>query len=420
MSKSTTEEGNDESQEPPGQPTAQAPLWWERPDLHYSKDAHTAFFGQACLEDILIDTGYLPTFVYHPARIAEKVSLLRSVLPGVTILYAVKANRHPAILEQAFRCVDGIDVCSPNEARLALAGGFTEQQISYTGTSLSEADLTFLEEHPAIHVNADSLSLLRRIGQRCPGRKIGIRVNPEMGLGYRNEPRLVYSGQERPGKFGLLAEQLPDAMLLANQFQLQINTVHWHVGCGWLNDQLDGMAKILGKAVSLVSQCPDVENVNLGGGLGVPFQSDDATLSLERYAEIVGNAIAERWKIFLEPGSFLVQDAGVLLTQVNTVEQKRLWIFAGVNAGFNLAMEPVFYGMRLEPFFLRRPEATRPVMPVTLAGNINEAHDLLTQDFVMPVPQEGEALGFLNAGAYAASMSSNHCMRGDFREVIVS
>jgi len=420
VTNSTTEEGNGESKEPPGQPTLQAPLWWERPDLSYSKDAGAVFLGQASLGEVLIDAGHIPTFVYRPARFAEKVALLRSVLPGATIFYAVKANRHPAILTQALQSVDGIDACSPNEARLALANGFAERQISYTGTSLSDADIDFLAEHPAIHVNADSLSLLRRIGQRCPGRKMGIRINPEMGLGYRNEPRLVYSAQERPGKFGLLGEQLPEAVALAKEYRLQLNTVHWHIGCGWLNDQLDSLARILDKATTLVSQLPNVENVNLGGGLGVPFRSDDAPLSLPRWSEIVANAVAGRWNITLEPGSFLVQDAGVLLTRVNTVERKRNWIFVGVNAGFNLTMEPVFYGMRLEPFFLRRPESTRPIEPVTIAGNINEAHDLLVQDLVIQVPKEGEAIGFLNAGAYAASMSSNHCLRGEYREVIVN
>ena len=315
--------------------------------------------------------------------------------------------------------IDGIDVCSPKETRLALSAGFAERQISYTGTSLSESDLDFLAEHPAVHINADSLSLLRRIGRRCPGRNVGMRINPEMGLGYRNEPRLVYSAQERPGKFGLLAEQLPDALAIAKEFRLRINTVHWHIGCGWLSDQLDALAKILEKATSLVSQLPDVENVNLGGGLGVPFRADDAPLSLSRWAEVVGNAVAGCWRIFLEPGSFLVQDAGVLLARVNTVERKRQWTFVGVNAGFNLAMEPVFYGMPLEPVLLKQPDPARKIEPITIAGNINEAHDMFVRDFEMPVPEEGDWLGFLNAGAYAAAMSSNHCLRGDFRELTV-
>lgn len=412
------EEGSDESPEPPGRARISPPFWWERSDLCYDEIDRTLRLGQTRLEDIL-SADDLPTFVYRPARVAEKAAMIRAALPKVTLLYAMKANRHPAIFEQMLTSADGIDVCSPNEARSALANGFPERQLSYTGTSLSEADLDFLTEHPEIHVNVDSLSLLIRMGKRMPGRALGMRINPEMGLGYRNESRLVYSGNKRPGKFGILEEQLPDALALARQYRLKIDTVHWHIGCGWLTEQLDDLAEILRRTTSLVTQIPDVEKINLGGGLGVPFREDDQPLSLGRWSAIVKEVIAERWHIVLEPGSFLVQDAGILLTRVNTVERKRRWTFVGVNAGFNLAMEPVFYGMRLEPIFLRLPKE-RQIGQVTIAGNINEGHDLFVEDFFMPTPKEGETLVFLNAGAYAASMASNHCMRGEFREMVVS
>ena len=412
-------EENDENSEPPGQPGISPSSWWERPDLRYHED-RALYFGQNRLEGLLSDSEDLPVYVYCPGRVAEKAAMIRKVFPEITLLYAIKANRHPAILEQMLALADGVDICSPNEARLALQNGFAERQISYTGTSLSESDLDFLVQHPEIHVNADSLSLLERMGKRLPGRRLGIRINPEMGLGYRNESRLVYSGQKRPGKFGLLEEQLPEAVAIAQRYQLTIDTVHWHIGCGWLDGQLDHLAEILRKTTSFVSRMPDVEKINLGGGLGVPFRDDDKPLSLDCWSALVREIVADRWQIVLEPGSFLVQDAGILLARVNTVERKRQWTFAGVNAGFNLAMEPVFYGMRLEPVLLRRPEQGRATGPVTIAGNINEAHDMFAEDFFMPIPEEGEAIGFLNAGAYAASMASNHCMRGSYHEKIVS
>ena len=412
-------EENDENSEPPGQPEIPPSFWWERPDLRYHED-RTLYFGQTHLEYLLSDSEDLPVYVYRPNRVAEKAAMIRKVFPEITLLYAIKANRHLAILEQMLALADGVDICSPNEARLALQSGFAERQISYTGTSLSESDLDFLVQHPEIHVNADSLSLLERMGKRMPGRRLGIRINPEMGLGYRNESRLVYSGQKRPGKFGLLEEQLPEAVAVAQRYQLTIDTVHWHIGCGWLDGQLDNLAEILRKTTSFVSRLPNVERINLGGGLGVPFRDDDKPLSLDRWSALVREIVAGRWQIVLEPGSFLVQDAGILLARVNTVERKRQWTFAGVNAGFNLAMEPVFYGMRLEPVLLRRPEQGRATGPVTIAGNINEAHDMFAEDFFMPIPEESEAIGFLNAGAYAASMASNHCMRGSYHEKIVS
>ena len=421
MKDSFLEEGHgdesSEASEPPGSPSSYISSWWERTDLQYRSGV--LYFGETSLSALSDQAGDLPAYVYRPARILEKATMIRAAVPGTTLYYAVKANRHPAILRKMLETVDGIDVCSPNEAKLALEFSFREEQISYTGTSLSDADIRFLAEHPSIHVNVDSLSCLRRLAPQCPGRTLGIRINPEAGIGYRNEPKLVYSIQQRPGKFGLLAEQLPEALKIAEQFGCRINTVHWHVGCGWLDEQLDGLAAILATAATLASRLPDIERINLGGGLGIPLRSDDAALSLKRWSEIVQQTVGTYWKICLEPGSFLIQDAGILLVRVNTVETKRQWTFAGVNAGFNLAMEPVFYGMRLEPVFLKRPRPDQKSKPVTIAGNINEAHDLFVQDFEMPVPREGEPLGFLNAGAYAASMSSNHCLRGEFLEFVV-
>lgn len=415
-------EENEEAAEPPGRGAffdTSNKFWWQRADLRYDEKG-TLVFADVPLSSFASNS---PIYVYNLQRIREKISLLRNAVPEARILYAVKANRHPEILSVMREKTDGIDVCSPNEALLALKHGFKPEQISYTGTSISESDLTFLGNNPNIHVNTDSLSQLRRLtilDKKRPNRSIGVRINPEQGIGYRNEKRLVYAQSQRPTKFGLLEEQIPDAIRIAKDGGCEIETVHWHIGCGWLAPQLPELEQILVKTAAMTEKFPSAKRVNLGGGLGVPFQKDDTLLPLDVWAKIVQRTIGNRWQITLEPGSFLVQDAGILLAQVNTVEQKRNWIFAGVNAGFNLLMEPLFYGMPCESVYLQLPERERPIAEITIAGNINEAHDLLMEDIVMPIPREGEWLGFLNAGAYAAAMSSNHCLRGDFIEAVIS
>ncbi|MGL4942324.1 MAG: hypothetical protein ACRC46_03940 [Thermoguttaceae bacterium] len=417
------DDGGTDSPEPPGAtvPSTDDDTWWRRADLDYH-DGMLRFDATdlaTLVAGTVAGTDETPCYVYRPARAIEKAAMLRVALPNVRILYAVKANRHPEILRAARESVDGIDVCSPNEARLALSHGFRQEQISYTGTSLSESDVAFLVEHSAIHVNVDSFSSLRRLAARSPQRAIGFRINPELGIGYRNESRLVYASPVRPSKFGFLAEQIPEALAMATSFGCRVTTVHWHVGCGWLANELGSLRTILQRATAIAATIPTVTTVNLGGGFGVPFQHDDGVLPLDRWSEIVRETLGERWAITIEPGAFLVQDAGVLLARVNTVERKRDTIIVGVNAGFNLAMEPVFYGMPLLPLHVVSPPASRPREVVTIAGNINEAHDLLARDVLFPVPEEGEWLAFLNAGAYAAAMSSQHCLRGEYREVVV-
>jgi diaminopimelate decarboxylase len=107
-----------------------------------------------------------------------------------------------------------------------------------------------------------------------------------------------------------------------------------------------------------------------------------------------------------------------LLLEVTEVEPRGERVFVGLNGGFNLHPEPVFYDLPLEPLPIVRRSGRR--RRVTLAGNINEAHDLWARDTLLPPLAEGDVVALLNAGGYGASMASNHCMRGEFSELMLS
>lgn len=108
----------------------------------------------------------------------------------------------------------------------------------------------------------------------------------------------------------------------------------------------------------------------------------------------------------------------MLLLQVTLMETKAGIVFCGVNGGCNLHPEPAYYGLPLHPVPCRRPAAGR-LTRVTIAGNINEALDLFGEDVLLPPLREGEILALLNAGGYGSAMSSNHCLRGEFREILL-
>ncbi len=262
--------------------------------------------------------------------------------------------------------------------------------------------------------------MIRRIGERGRGRNIGIRINPALGTGYGSNELLRYSG-EKPTKFGIYRSELDEAMALAQQFELRIERVHFHTGCGYLNDQLTVWKNILQECLTMIARIPSVEAVNLGGGLGVPLTEDDSALDLAAWASVIAEVFGQTsYEINVEPGNYIVKDAGLMVLEVNTVERKAGTRFVGVNGGFNLTMEPVFYSLPCEPVpcvLTQEREETRS--PATFVGNINEALDVLYDNFMFPEVQEGELLAFINAGAYTTSMSSNHCMRGNFSEYLL-
>lgn len=403
-------------------------LWWERTGLSYNERNQVVFDGRE-VQGLAEQLG-TPLFLYSGDRILDNISRIDLALQNTgvrsRIFYALKANRFaPLLTHIKSQTSCGVDVCSPAEVRHALSCGFLPEDVSYTATSVSNSDLDFLTRFPDLKLNADSLSMIRRIGERTPGRSIGIRINPAMGTGYASNELLRYSG-EKPTKFGIYISELDDALKLADQFDLCIERVHFHTGCGYLNDQLPAWERILQECLTMIEKIPTVEAVNLGGGLGVPLSSDDKQLDLSEWAAVIKRVFSTRsYEINVEPGTYIVKDAGVLVLEANTVETKAGKRFIGVNGGFNLTMEPVHYKLPCEPVPCVLPDvkencfADHSLSPATFAGNINEALDVLHEDLMFPDIIEGTLLAFINAGAYTTSMSSNHCMRGEFSEYLL-
>lgn len=393
-------------------------FWWERENLAY-QDGRLYLAG--------VDLTYLarsagtPTFAYSASRVLANLNRLSGALAeqGVAhkIFYALKANRFlPLVTYLKLDRACGLDVCSPGELLLARQVGFAEQDITYTNTSVSEADLDVLARHPQVHVNCDALSTIRRLGQRCPGRTIGIRINPQVGAGYH--VGLHYSGHKAT-KFGLYQDRFGEALELARQYDLQVKTLHFHFGSGYLTAQLDVFAAALHHTSWFLDQCPTIDTLDIGGGMGVPLTPEHQPLDLNRWSQLIADhALPRNLTIHVEPGDYLVKDAGVLLVQVNMVEEKGGTTFVGVNAGFNLQNLAVYYQTPFVVVPLQWDE-TRPRTTVTIAGNINEAIDLLAEEVILPLPAEGDYLALLNVGGYGSASSSNHCMRGTFSEYLL-
>lgn len=394
-------------------------LWWQREDLAFQNGR--LFLGQCDLAELAEKIG-APAYVIRAPRVLEKLKSLHTAFDKAglehQIFFAIKANRTPKLLTYlAAQRLCGADVCSPNELVQALSCGFAEENISFTGTSLSAQDIAMLAKFDRLRINLDSLSALERFGQLCPGREIGIRINPDIGIGYSGNDMLQYSGVEAT-KFGIYLDRLPEAFAIAKKYQLKVVRVHFHAGCGYLDRELDQLSDVLAASQAFAEALPELREINIGGGLGVPHTSEDTALNLDRWVKVLANAFAGRGlKIAVEPGDFLVKDAGILLAEVTYIEQRKDVDFVGLNAGFNLAMEPAFYGLPCEPVptLLRAREVRR----YTVVGNVNEALDKWAVNHPLPKPLEGDVIALINAGGYASSMRSDHCLRGEVQEVLL-
>ena len=393
--------------------------WWVRPGLDMA-DGRLRIAGHEA-ETLAREHG-TPLFIYDRTRFVENARRLQGALERTGLPYrvrfALKANPLPEILEvlrglgePGGRESVGIDACSPGEVERAIECGWRPDEISYTGTNVSERDLDVLLARN-VHVNLDAISQIERYGRRAPGRTIGLRIDPGAGAGYNEQ--LHYAG-DRPTKFGIELERLDDALATARSHDLTIDTVHFHAGSGWLADGLAGFEAALTRAVEAVGRlraagCPIAE-VNVGGGLGSPARQDEQPVDLAAYAAtLVRHLGGLDVTVSCEPGDYLSKDAAILLGEVVTVERRRDVSFVGLDIGWNVNCAYFIYRFAQEIVPCRQPDAPRTEV-VIVAGHINEASDVFAEDYPMAPVGEGDMVALLNAGGYLQAMSSTHCLR---------
>jgi diaminopimelate decarboxylase len=389
--------------------------WWSRPGLD-AREGRLFVAGRDA-EALAREHG-TPLFVYDLVRIEEQARSLVDAFERVgapfRLRLALKAQREPEVL--AFvRSLGfiGLDVCSPREVDHALEHGWEPAEISFTGTNLSEHDLNAIVP-TGVHVNLDLLSQLDRFGRRAPGSNVGIRVNPRTGASSRGLTHL-YTGQERPSKFGILDEQLDDALEIARTHDLSLDTVHFHVGRTLLTDALPDLEVAAERAAAVTRRLMDaghrVTEVNAGGGLGVPFDAEKPALDVDAFARVLTKQLGPLGvTIGLEPGDFLVKEMGVLLAEVVSADDRDRHRFVGVDAGFNVAPERRIYDEPIPLILCRAADAPGERL-VTVAGNINEGDDLWAEDLPLPEVGEGDVIALLRVGSYNRSMHIDHCMR---------
>ncbi len=404
-------------------------MWWEK-ENHLNIKNNTLYIGEHCVKNIADQVG-TPFYIYNLNYIKEQYNKLSGVFKEIgineyKIIYALKANHNEKIVEFIRNLGIGIDASSPEEVAFALKHGFHEEDVIFTGNSLSNEDLRFFEDNTCI-INFDSISALRRFNG-SKGRKIGLRFNTGYGAG-RNDSVITggaLSG-DVPVKFGLTISQIDEAVKIIIEKGYELTCLHHHVGSDWLSDNIENYFNAFKNYLELYQYIERVYKLrvpimDLGGGYGVPHSNNEEAFPLSYFFNQIKNMLNDadisNVKIIIEPGSFLISEAGILVGQVNTIESKFGYNFAGLNMGLNIFNSPSLYKYYHEIVNCNSCESDTKTN-ISICGNICEPIDMFAINREMPEIKEGDYIAVLNAGAYGHVMTSDYNLRKKAKEYIL-
>jgi diaminopimelate decarboxylase len=377
----------------------------------------------------LADRFGTPLWVYDAAVIRDRIARLKAF---DVVRYAQKANSNLAILRLMRSRGVLVDAVSEGELDRALAAGYSPAGdppgVVLTADLLGATALRRAVEL-GVEVNTGSVDMLDQVGAADPGHRVWIRVNPGFGHGHSQKTN---TGGEN-SKHGIWHADLDRALEVVRRHRLHLVGVHMHIGSGVDYGHLQ---RVCGAMVDTVLGLGhDVEAISAGGGLSIPYREDEPHVDTGHYHAIwaaardrLARELGHQVRLEIEPGRFLVAEAGLLLGEVRAVKDMGGNHFVLVDAGYNDLMRPAMYGAYHAISLLRRDgtPAGGPLRDTVVAGPLCESGDVFTQDsggLVRPRPLPGARVGdwlvIHDAGAYGASMSSTYNSRPLAPEVLV-
>jgi diaminopimelate decarboxylase len=386
-------------------------------------------FSDALLQSLARQHG-TPLWVYDAATIRARIAELRAF---DTIRFAQKANSNVHLLRLMREQGVVVDAVSRGEILRALAAGFKSDLnaqgasgIVFTADLFDHATLATVVEH-RVPVNAGSIDMLHQLGAVSPGHPVWLRINPGFGHGHSNKTN---TGGEH-SKHGIWHAELDDALAAVQQHGLRLIGLHMHIGSGvdyaHLQEVCHAMVQLVKRAGT------DLQAISAGGGLSIPYREGEPRIDTAHYFSLWDDArrsiaahLGHAVHLELEPGRFLVAEAGVLVTEVRATKPMGGNHFTLVDAGFSDLMRPSMYGAYHGMGLIPADHMPRPTVETVVAGPLCESGDVFTQaeggvvlTRALPQAKVGDLLVLHDAGAYGASMSSNYNSRPLAAEVLV-
>ncbi|MEY2561287.1 MAG: diaminopimelate decarboxylase [Verrucomicrobiota bacterium] len=379
-----------------------------------------------------------PLYVYSAGTILDHYRRLDAALAPLDhlICYAVKANSNGAILKLLSEQGSGFDIVSGGELFRVLAAGGDPQRCTFAGVGKSQDEIEYALDQRVLSFNVESEAELAYIDRIARGKNlrapIALRVNPDVDAGTH---RYVSTGRSE-NKFGIALDRVAAVYEEAARMpNIVIRGVQMHIG-SQITDATP-FAEAIAKVAPLIHELRQrhaLEFFSVGGGMGIIYKralesgsgkwwhehdGEASAFSVADYAAAILPPLRElNLRVLLEPGRFLVGNAGVLLTTVRYLKQTEHKKFVIVDAGMNDLIRPALYQSYHEIVPVREPlDSKREIVDVV--GPVCESGDFFAQDREMPAMKAGDVTAIMSAGAYGFVMASNYNSRPLPAEVLV-
>lgn len=392
---------------------------------HFEYRGNQLYCEDVPLAKIAAEVG-TPVYVYSHATLARHYKVFDDALKAHPhlICYSVKANSNLGVLRALVAMGAGVDTVSRGEIFRALKVGVDPKKIVFSGVGKREDEIAYALEVGILAFNVESASELHAIervaasmDKRAP---ISLRVNPDVDA----ETHPYISTGLKKNKFGIPVSQARSTFAEARALpHLEVVGIDCHIGSQLTKTSpfKDAIARLGELTRALVADGIRIRYVDIGGGLGIPYNQEDPPSPAE-----YGRAIEEAMAAFsglgvtliCEPGRVIVGNAGVLVTKTLYLKQGEIKNFVIVDAAMNDLIRPAFYDSyhAIWPVEKRGGEA----YVADVVGPICETGDFLARDrSLAQKPGEGELLALMSAGAYGFTMSSNYNTRPRAAEVMV-
>ncbi|WP_251357888.1 bifunctional aspartate kinase/diaminopimelate decarboxylase [Kangiella sp. TOML190] len=354
-------------------------------------------------------------YLYQQQQIEKNIRNIKSVNSVDRVFFAVKANNNQAVLQTVYQQGLGFEAVSIDEIRwlLELLPEMDRQRIFYTPNFASKTEYQDALELGVI-LSLDSSYPLIEWPSLFAKKRIFLRVDPNIGKGHHENVRTAGA----TSKFGIPINELEQVKTICERQEIAVTGLHAHAGSGILSpEHWAEHARLL---ADLAQQFAQVKYLNLGGGFGIKEKDEQQELNLGQVNQALSAVKSEypSYEFWIEPGRYLIANAGVLVARVTQVKQKQNYYYVGINTGMNSLMRPALYGSYHPIVNFSKLSAEKNKL-ATIVGPICESTDKLGIEIPFPETQEGDIILIENAGAYGYVMSNQYNMRKPAQEFMI-